>query len=122
VVVRLQDRSQTERFQQLGALIVDPGLAIVSLLDHLVRSPEGASLLLGLHRGQDIVDLEMRSNRLDGMALRDVRLPGNTLILSIRRGEEWLVSRGYTRLRLGDKVTAMGSRDGLDQLAMQLEA
>lgn len=122
VVVRLHDREQTGRFHQLGTLIVDPSLAIVSLLDHLVRSPEGASLLLGLHRDQDIVDLEMRNTRLDGMALRDIRLPVNTLILSIRRGEEWLVSRGYTRLKLGDKVTAMGSREGLDQLGLQLES
>lgn len=103
-------------------MVVDPGVAIVSLLDHLVRAPEGASLLLGMHKNQDIVDLEMRNTWLDGVALRDMRLPRNTLVLSIRRGDEWLVTQGYTRLRVGDKVTAMGSREGLDQLALQLEA
>lgn len=122
LVVRLKDRAQTARFQELGAMVVDPGVAIVSLLDHLVRSPEGASLLLGMHKNQDIVDLEMRNAWLDGVALRNVRLPRNTLILSIRRGDEWLVTQGYTRLRVGDKVTAMGSREGLDRLALQLEA
>lgn len=122
LVVRLQDRSQTARFRELGALIVDPSVAIVSLLDHLVRSPEGASLLLGLHENQDIIDMEMRNTWLDGMALRHMRLPRNTLILSIRRGDELLISHGYTRLRVGDKVTAMGSREGLERLALQLEA
>ncbi len=122
LVVRLKDRAQTARFQELGAMIVDPGVAIVSLLDHLVRAPEGASLLLGMHKNQDIVDLDMRNTWLDGVALRDMRLPRNTLILSIRRGDEWLVTQGYTRLRVGDKVTAMGSQEGLDRLALQLEA
>lgn len=122
LVVRLKDRAQTARFQELDAMVVDPGVAIVSLLDHLVRAPEGASLLLGMHKNQDIVDLEMRNTWLDGVALRDMRLPRNTLVLSIRRGDEWLVTQGYTRLRVGDKVTAMGSREGLDQLALQLEA
>lgn len=122
LVVRLKDRAQTARFQELDAMVVDPGVAIVSLLDHLVRAPEGASLLLGMHKDQDIVDLEMRNTWLDGVALRNMRLPRNTLILSIRRGDEWLVTQGYTRLKVGDKVTAMGSREGLDQLALQLEA
>lgn len=122
LVVRLKDRAQTARFQELGAMVVDPGVAIVSLLDHLVRAPEGASLLLGMHKNQDIIDLEMRNTWLDGVALRDMRLPRNTLILSVRRGDEWLLTHGYTRLRIGDKVTAMGSREGLDRLALQLEA
>lgn len=121
LVVRLHDRTQTARFRELGALIVDPSVAIVSLLDHLVRSPEGASLLLGLHKDQDVIDLEMCNANLDGIPLRHLRLPGNTLILAVRREDEWLISQGDTRLRVGDKVTVMGSRRGLDRLALLLE-
>lgn len=121
LVVRLRDRAQSSRFQELGALIVDPSVAIVSLLDHLVRSPEGASLLLGLHQNQDIVDLELRDPMLHGIALKHIRLPGDTLILSIKRSGEWLVSHGYTRLRMGDKVTVVGTAESLEQLALRFE-
>ncbi len=121
LVVRLQNRNQTARFQELGALIVDPGVAIVSLLDQFVRSPEGASLLLGLHDGQDVIDLELRDPSLHGIALKHLRLPGDVLILSIRRGNEWLVTHGYTRLRMGDKVTVVGSAGSLERLALQFE-
>lgn len=121
LVVRLQDRSQAARFQELGALIVDPSVAIVSLLDHLVRSPEGASLLLGLHQDQDVVDLELQNPMLHGIAVRDLRLPGDTVILSVRRGNEWLVSHRYTRLRMGDKVTVVGSERSLERLRLKLE-
>ena len=121
LVVRLRDRDQAARFQELGALIVDPSVAIVSLLDNFVRSPEGASLLLGLHEDQDVIDLELRDPMLHGIALKHIRLPGDTLILSIRRGNEWLVTHGYTRLRVGDKVTVVGSAGSFERLALQFE-
>ena len=53
LVVRLNERSNFEKFHKIGALIVEPSTAIVSLLDHLVRSPVAASLLLGTDENQD---------------------------------------------------------------------
>ena len=48
VVVRLHDRNWIEKFHQLGVKIVEPNTAMVSLLDHFVRSPQATSLLLGM--------------------------------------------------------------------------
>ena len=69
----------------IGALIVDPSTAMVSLFDHLVRSPVATSMLLGMEEGQDIIDIEVRDPSLDGVALRDLRLPDDVLILSVQR-------------------------------------
>lgn len=118
IVVRVTDRSQIERFRELGALIVDPSVAIVSLFDHFVRSPAGASLLMGMHGDQDVVDIEMQNPDLDGTRLKDLRLPGDTLVLSIRRDGEAIVGHGYTRLRAGDWVTLVGSESSLDHVAL----
>ncbi len=39
MVVRLNQRNNFDRFHRLGAKIVEPSTAIISLLDHYVRSP-----------------------------------------------------------------------------------
>lgn len=122
VVARSSDPDQWPRFQALGVSIVDPGIAVVSLLDQLVRSPAVGAMVLDAESDQDVVDLEVRSSDLDGVALRDVSLPLDTLVLSVRRGGVKLISHGYTRLRRGDMVTVMGSPASLEQVEMKLDA
>ncbi len=122
IVVRLNDRTNFARFHELGALIVDPGTAIVSLLDQFVRSPSAASLLLGLEEGQQVIDVEVCASDLHGMPLRDLRLPLDTLILSVRRNNYAIVSHGYTRLELGDKVTVVGAPDSLEEVMLKFTA
>ena len=121
LVVRLNDRANRERFRRLGVLIVDPATAMVSLLDHMVRSPSAASLLLGTDESQDIVDIEVRDRSLNGKAIRDLQLPQDTIILSIHRDGSTLITHGYTRLKLGDQVTVVGSVESLDELMLRFE-
>ncbi|HMQ54623.1 MAG TPA: cation:proton antiporter [Anaerolineae bacterium] len=121
VVVRLNQRTNFDRFHELGVLIVDPTTAIVSLYDHLVRSPSAASLLLGTDEKQDILDIEVRDPTLDGVPIRNMRLPLDTMILSINRDGHTIVSHGYTRLKLGDNVTVVGSQESLDKLSLRFE-
>ncbi|MDH5603928.1 MAG: cation:proton antiporter, partial [Cyclobacteriaceae bacterium] len=86
VVVRLNQRYNFQKFHEMGALVVDPSTAIVSLLDHFVRSPQAASLLLGMQKDQDSMDVEVMNANLHGIPLRDLRLPPDIIILSIIRG------------------------------------
>ena len=122
MVVQLNERENASRFHELGALIVEPQTAVVSLLEHFVRSPVGASLLLGTEGVQDVIDIEVRNPELDGLTLRDLRLPLDVLILSVSRGHRTFISHGYTRLRLGDKVTIVGSEEKLEEVMLRLAA
>jgi len=119
LVVRINERVNLEKFHKLGALVVDPSTAIVSLLDHFVRSPQATSLLLGLEGDQDTVDLEVQSSNLHGLALRDLRLPLDVIILSVKRRGQMIISHGYTRLRMGDIVTLVGSVESLNNVALR---
>ncbi len=121
MVVRLNDRGNFHHFHGLGALVVNPATAIVSLFDHLVRSPSAASLVLGMEDNQDIIDLEVCNPNLHGVALRELRFPMDTLILSIHRAGRLLISHGYTRLKIGDRVTVVGSPESLDELMLRFE-
>jgi Trk K+ transport system NAD-binding subunit/Kef-type K+ transport system membrane component KefB len=117
LVVRLNQRENFEKFHKLGALIVEPSTAMVSLLDHFVRSPMATSLLLGMQQDQDTRDVEVLNPNMHGLFLRDLRLPPDVIILSIKRSGQMIISHGYTRLRLGDIVTLVGSIESLDNVA-----
>jgi Trk K+ transport system NAD-binding subunit len=119
MVARLNNRENFEKFHKLGALIVEPSTAMVSLLDHFVRSPLATSLLLGMQKDQDTRDVEILNPNLHGIFLRDLRLPSDVIIVSIKRSGQMIISHGYTRLRLGDIVTLVGSIDSLDNVALR---
>ena len=121
LVVRLNDRANFDRFHELGALIVDPSTAVVSLLDHFVRSPLATSLLLGMEEDQATAELELRNPNLHGLPLRDLRLPMDTIVLSVRRRGQMLISHGYTRLEIGDWVTMVGARKSLEEVALRFD-
>ena len=118
-VVRLNKRENFNQFHALGALIVEPNLAIVSLLDQYVRSPLAASLLLGTEDNQGTIDLVVQNPDLHGLALRNLKFPPDVLILSINRGGNQMMSHGYTRLRMGDVVTVVGSNESLENLSLR---
>ncbi len=121
VIVRLNNREYFERFHDLGCLIIEPATAMVSLLDHFVRSPNAASLLLGMDEGQDSVDIEIKNKDFYGLRIRELRLPTNVIILSIKRDGQLLMTHGYTRLRHGDILTLVGDTESLEELKVKFE-
>lgn len=121
IIVRLNHRFNFNKFHQLGALIVDPSTAIVSLLDHFVRSPQAASLLLGMQEDQDSMDVEVINPDLHSLRLRNLRLPSDVIVLSIKRRGNFIITHGYTRLRRGDILTVVGSKESLSKVALKFE-
>ena len=122
LVVRLSDREERERFERLGARVVDPSVAPVQLLEQFVRAPQATQLLLGFEKGQQVIDVELRDPALHGALLRELRLPPDTLVLAIHREGQAIVTHGYTQLRLGDKLTVMGSPESLRQVELKFSA
>lgn len=116
VVVRSDDRDRWPRYAELGATIVDPATALVSLLDQFVRSPSATELLLGMDRDQEIYEIRVSNPALKHIAVRDLKLPLDILVLSVTRNGASLISHGYTELEVGDRVTLVGSRASLQEV------
>ncbi len=122
VIVRLEDRKNLDKFHDLGALVVDPGTAMVSLLDQFVRSPFAATLLLGMDAEEEFAEFEMHNPDLAGLAIRDLHFPHDILILAISRRGHRLLSHGYTRLEVGDHIAVVGSPDSLLEVQVRFES
>jgi len=121
VIVRLFDSIFSDKFHEFGALVVDPATAISKLIEQFVRSPISASIILGDGDKKSLVDIKVSDRNLHGIALRDLRLPPDVLIMSVKRKGQMLISHGYTRLRMNDIVTVVGSIGSLADLSLQFE-
>jgi len=123
VIVRYNGaREYYERLINIGVRIMDPSLAMINLLDHFVRSPNATSLLLGLDKNKDSVDVQIRNKDIHGMTLRDLRFPTDVIVLSVIRKGQVLISHGYTRLRIGDFVTLVGTKESVENVRFKLES
>ncbi len=122
VIVRLNERKHLKQFYELGALVIDPSTAFVNLLQHFVRSPLATSLLMGMEPDKDTLDVVVEDENLFGVALRNLRLPSDILVLSVKRKGQMIISHGYTRLRKGDIVTMVGSIESLRKVNLQFES
>ena len=121
LIVRLHEREYYRKFHKIGVMVMDPTTAMVALMEHLIRAPIATSLLLGMDESQDSIDIELRNSDYHGLTLRDLRLPSDVIILSVTRGDHPIISHGYTRLRLGDIVTLVGSNKSLDKVRLNLQ-
>lgn len=121
LVVRLNDISYREDFHKLDVLTVNPSTATVRLIDQFVRTPDAASLLLDMESDHKMLDVYVRDPSLHGIALRDLRLPFDVRIVAIHRHGHDIVSTGYTRLRVGDKVTVLGTQENIDEVILKFE-
>ena len=68
------------------------------------------------------MDVEVGDESMHGMLIRDLRLPSDTIILSVKRSNEVIISHGYTRLRIGDIVSVVGSTESLEKIRLRFEA
>ena len=123
VVVWLDDSiKHGKRCHDLGALVLDPKTSMVSLLEHSVTSPTATSILLGLDPEQEVMEVTVRDRSLDGVPIRDLKIPHSVTILSVTRDGHALVSHGYMPLQLRDHLTVMGPPDVLPYVAVYFES
>lgn len=116
LVVRLNDLSWSDRFAELGASVVEPASAMVNLLDQFVRAPATAALLLHRDPDHEIVQITLSDPDINGLPLRDLRLPTDVRVLEIIRDGQSMVPYGMTELRLNDEVTFVGHKDRLEEV------
>ncbi len=68
-----------------------------------------------------MAEIQIGNPNLHDVALRELVLPEDALVLSLRRGDNTLITHGDTRLRLDDWVTVLGSDSSLEEVAVRFE-
>ena len=69
---------------------------MVYLLEQTVRSPQTAAMLLHQDSGREMVQITVNNPDIDGILVRDLRLPIDVLLLDVNRRGNPIVPHGYT--------------------------
>ncbi len=120
LVARPRDIRLRDDFQALGVRVIDPASALVHLYEQSVSAPEAVDLLLHQDPDLEIAQLTVTEKAIDGLHLRDLRLPTDVLIVEIMRHGQALVPHGFSKLYVDDKVTVIGSPDSVTEVTLKL--
>lgn len=113
IIARADDPEQVRQLQGLGVRVVQPAMATALALEGALRFPAAFNMLMDKTEDVDLLDIPLSNQALDGMSLRELRLPGNALLMGIRRDGEVVVPHGDTVLRDGDLLMLVGSPEAL---------
>ena len=122
------------RVNDPGNLVVMKKLGVdipVSSTDILARTLErevdasAIQSLISLNRGEATISQFNlpEDSPLEGVAVKDLRLPAECVLISVTRGDKLIIPRGPTKLRGGDRVLVLVGADATHDLmeALHLE-
>jgi Kef-type K+ transport system membrane component KefB len=121
IVVLVNHASRLRDFKDLGVQIFAPGLFRPSLLALMARNPDLFNLLISTREDHQITEITVLNSQAAGLSLRELGLGADILIIAIKRGEDYLVPRGETKLEMGDWITVYGEAEQVDELKSRLE-
>jgi trk system potassium uptake protein TrkA len=119
VVSRVHDVTQASAFTELGVQVINPSLSPVVELEYLLLFPSVSSLMTDLEDEHDIAEVRLGCAELADRPLRELDLPEGAMIVLIRRNGDVLYPRGHTILQMGDRLTLMGSLEGVRELVQR---
>jgi len=114
VVALVTDPAREARFTQLGVTPLVAGLGQAHMLALMARNPDVVALLTRTDDARVVREVVLNDPALDGKPLREARLPGDVLVLSLHRDGDLMIPHGDTRLRRGDRLTVAGSQEHVD--------
>jgi Kef-type K+ transport system membrane component KefB/Trk K+ transport system NAD-binding subunit len=114
VVAQVNSPQDIDQFEQLGAATMNAALDRAALLVLLARNPAMYALLTRTDDSKEVSEVVVHNPHVVTKALRQIALPGDLLVLALRRQGELLVPHGNTRLEEGDHLTLVGSLEFME--------
>ena len=124
VIARANNPRNLEVLRTLGADIAVSSTDIISRLIEQEVDVAEMHLLATLNKGRaGICAITLPDQTpLDGMTLKELTLPGGSLIISVVRGDTMMIPNGYTVIHAGDEIVAVCEGQSQKQLLSVLSA
>lgn len=115
-VIALADEPKAARqLEELGVRVVRPAMATALALEGALHFPAAFEMLMDLSYGVELIDAVLLNRSLLGLPLRKLRLPGDVLVLGVKRAGEALIPHGDTVLQKGDVLMLVGTIEALHE-------
>ena len=121
VVSRIADVELIPYLQEIGIKVVQPELATAMALEGAIRYPTAFDILAHQTENIEVAEITVTTPWFTGTRLGEIRLPGDALILSLRRDGTVMVPHEDTVLRLNDRLGLIGSPVSVEEAAALLK-
>jgi len=115
IVTRIDVPGEIPRFEALGVTTMNAAVDQAYLLAILIRNPDAYELLTRTTDDKEVREIVVRNPEYFGRSLSEVNLPGDLLIMALRRRGELLVPQGNTVLNSDDHLTVVGSLECVEK-------
>jgi Kef-type K+ transport system membrane component KefB/Trk K+ transport system NAD-binding subunit len=115
IIVNAVDPAQAQRYERIGAKVMNAALNHGALLALVARTPSIYALLTRTDDDKEVWEVIVCEGPYVGSVLRQLPLPGDVLVLALRRDDDLLVPHGNTRLTAGDRLTLAGSLEWVEE-------
>lgn len=113
LVAQVTEPGEMERFRRLGVSTTNIAVDRAKLLALIARNPAVYHLLTQVDDDKEVVEIIVDDAWCQGKAIRDLLLPGDILVLAVRRNGELIIPHGNTELECGDHLTLAGTIDSV---------
>jgi Kef-type K+ transport system membrane component KefB len=109
VVTRIDVPGEIPRFERIGVTTMNAAVDQAALLSILVRNPDAYELLTRTNDDKEVREVVVRNPSYDGSKIKDMDLPGDLLIMALRRDGQLMIPKGELVINAGDHLTLVGS-------------
>jgi Kef-type K+ transport system membrane component KefB/Trk K+ transport system NAD-binding subunit len=115
VVAQARRVGSADKLRAIGVRVVQPSIALAVAIEGALRFPTAFDVLVDQDDDVEVGEAVLGHNRHHGAPLKNLRLPGNALILGIQREGAVMVPHGDTVLSAGDHIALIGSPDAVEE-------
>jgi Kef-type K+ transport system membrane component KefB/Trk K+ transport system NAD-binding subunit len=115
VVSRIDVPGEIPRFERIGVTTMNAAVDQAALLSILVRNPDAYELLTRTNDDKEVREVVVYNPTYYGKKLKDMDLPGDLLVMALRRDGQLMVPKGEMALNAGDHLTIVGSLDCVER-------
>nr|MBI9047937.1 cation:proton antiporter [Anaerolineaceae bacterium] len=113
VLALLENPNAVAEFKALGVETFSWIYDVPAMIAAMARNPVAYALLADTNDDKEIFEVVIQNRFLFNKRIRDIQLPGDVLIISVRRKGEIILPHGGTQIQQGDSITIAGSKDCL---------
>ena len=121
VIALVRDPEKLEDFQHAGIKPFTPAIQRATMITMMALNPDVYTLLTSAHEDRTVRRMTIKNPSIAGRKLRELPMPGDLLVLALRRETELIIPRGDTVLNKGDSLTLVGNTDAVDDIRELLE-
>jgi Kef-type K+ transport system membrane component KefB/Trk K+ transport system NAD-binding subunit len=114
VVAQVPTPGDLVRFEQMGVNATNAALDHAALVTMLARNPATYALLTRTDDNKEIYEVPVENPTCFNKTLHQLHLPGDSLVLAVRRNGDLLVPHGNTQIEHGDYLTLISSLEWID--------